>query len=118
MEAKVKGATRRDVEMKAHEVELAKVRAKADLLRHIGQGIRWALFVCSFALPIWAMQKLVEPLSGKTTNVHLGVAVSIVATISVGGNFFQWLKGRERRRTIERQRALLTDFERLQGGSE
>jgi hypothetical protein len=118
MEAKVKNATKRDVELRQADIELAKIHAAAERNRMVGQGVRGALIVMSFAIPIWAMQGLVEPLAGKTTIVKASIVVSISLTASIGGNFFQWLKGRERRHTIGRLRTRITDLERrLQGGS-
>jgi hypothetical protein len=51
-----------------------------------------------------------------TTIVNTSIVVSIGLTASVGGNLFQWLKGREQRRTIGRLRNRITDLERRPSG--
>lgn len=121
MEARVKSATRRDVELAQTQVDLAKAQALAERYRMIGQGVRSAFIIVSFTAPILAMKGVIEPLAGKTTVVNVSIVVSIVATVSITGNLFQALKSREQRNTIKRLRAKSTDQERqlalARGGS-
>ena len=97
-----------------YDVEIEKARLKWSFWRRIGDGIVNALTVGSMALPIWLLgNNLVEPLAGKTTdaNIDVSIRVSLTLAASIAVNIVQHMKGRQRRRTVVEQRAILDQYE-------
>jgi hypothetical protein len=93
--------TKREIE---RETELAKVRRSAEVWTIVAYGIVVALSIAACALPLLALQSVVEPLAGKTTKVEANIVVSVSLAFSIGINGLQWVKGRGQRSEIKRLR--------------
>jgi hypothetical protein len=90
---------------------MARVRARADVWRTLTKGLAIATVVAAAALPLWMIQKIIEPLAGKSTLVRADVPLKIGIAISLGFNLLQVIQGSVRKRTIKRQREQLDKAE-------
>lgn len=96
-----------------HDVALAEVRRKAARELAVIRGVVVAIWIAASALPILAVQRIIEPLAGETTIVNVDVVVSVVVTLSIAINIGQAAKLRSQRKELRRQRERIA---RLEGG--
>jgi hypothetical protein len=94
-----------------HDVALAEVHGKWTRNVALARGFIVVLGIAASALPLWALQGIVEPLAGHTTKVDVNIVVSIALSLSVVINGLQYVKGRSRRSELQRQRERLAAFE-------
>ena len=93
------------------EVELARVHGSIEVRRLYAKGFVGLLWIVASSVPIWALRAVIEPLAGKTTNVHANIVISASLTLSLGVNGLQYLKIRSQRAEIERMRERATGLE-------
>jgi hypothetical protein len=105
-------------ETNEHDVEIEKARAKYSVWMRLCDGVVALCTFGSVALPILILGVfVVEPLAGKTTDadINISIGVTVTLSVSVGINVVQWLKGKERKRTIRDQRARMNRYEETLG---
>lgn len=94
-----------------HDVALAEVRRKASREAILSRGFVIVAGIAALYLPITALQGIVEPLAGHTTKVDVNFVVSVGLALSLVLNGLQFVKGRNRRYELKRQRGRLEAFE-------
>lgn len=94
-----------------HDVAFAEVQRKADRETAIIRAFSITFWIAALALPILALQELVDPLAGRTTKVDVNVVISLALAVSLALNGFQYAKGRSQRSELLRQRERFTNLE-------
>lgn len=94
-----------------HDVALAEVERKAKRETILAYGAVTTIVILAAAIPVLAMQGLVEPLAGRKTSVNVDVVVSITVAISLMVNGFQFVKGRSQSNELKRLRSRLAELE-------
>lgn len=113
-----KGARQRTREPGKREIELAKIRSRAETAQIVARGVVYVFCILSCAVPLLALSQVVEPLAGKETVVNANIVISISLMLSVAVNGLQYAKGRSRKGEIERLRAREADLEKHVLGAE
>jgi hypothetical protein len=96
-----------------HDVALAEVERKLAREVTIARGLVLVFSIVASSLPILALQEIVTPLAGHTTQVNVNLAFSFTVAVSVVVNIFQAAKTRSQRHELERQRERVTELEGL-----
>jgi hypothetical protein len=88
--------------------EFVRIAARYDLYKQI---VRIGYILAS-ALPIWAMVPIAQAFAGHQTNLTVTITAGITVTaILGGGNAWQYVVGRGRRRELQRIRERLSTLE-------
>ena len=94
-----------------HQQFVRQVEFKERLADNVGR----ILFVASLALPLWMVYLSVDSLAGRITTVNATIGISV--TIVVGGAgitaLVVWLRSRNQKRELERQRKRIIELEEL-----
>lgn len=93
------------------EVDLAEIKRKGDVQIKLAYGVVGALWIAVSAVPIYALQWVVEPLAGTTTSVDANVGFTVAVTLSIIVNVAQQTKTRSQRTELRRQRKRLATLE-------
>jgi hypothetical protein len=92
-------------------VEKQRVVSRAETLRLLANGFVVAIAIAASAVPIWALQGVIEPLAGKTTQVNANVVISISVAVSIMINVAQAALARSRQSELRRLRARVSQLE-------
>lgn len=88
--------------------EFVRIAARYDLYKQI---VRIGYILAS-AVPIWAMVPIAQAFAGHQTNLTVTITAGITATaILGGGNAWQYVVGRGRRKELQRLRERISKLE-------
>ena len=102
-------------------VELADIKAKAQVHITVIRKVSVVACVLAAALPIWMLQGVIQPLAGKTTIINAAIPIKVVLSASIVVNIAQGIifsvrhksfkDVRRQKDLLEQQRGLETNLE-------